>query len=180
MKTIFGSKSKWLLVCSMFLVASSVLAGEKEQPAQRVIERLLGQQVKNVKFELKELRDGEKESFSIEAANGVLTIEGNSQVALCYGFRCYMQEACRSMATWAGKNVVLPDRWPDYQLSSQATPYTYRYFLNVCTYGYTAPYWDWERWEQEIDWMALHGVNFPLATVAAEAIAERVGLRLGL
>lgn len=28
--------------------------------------------------------------------------------------------------------------------------------------------------------MALHGVNFPLATVAAEAIAERVWLRLGL
>jgi hypothetical protein len=24
-------------------------------------------------------------------------------------------------------------------------------------------FWNWSRWEQEIDWMALHGVNLPLA-----------------
>jgi alpha-N-acetylglucosaminidase len=23
--------------------------------------------------------------------------------------------------------------------------------------------WDWERWEREIDWMALNGINLPLA-----------------
>ncbi len=27
------------------------------------------------------------------------------------------------------------------------------------------PYWDWERWEKEIDWMAVHGINMPLALV---------------
>ena len=41
-------------------------------------------------------------------------------------------------------------------------------------------FWDWERWEKEIDRMALYGVNMPLATVASEAIAERVWLRMGL
>ena len=24
-------------------------------------------------------------------------------------------------------------------------------------------FWNWERWEQEIDWMALQGINLPLA-----------------
>jgi alpha-N-acetylglucosaminidase len=24
-------------------------------------------------------------------------------------------------------------------------------------------FWDWERWEREIDWMALQGINLPLA-----------------
>ncbi len=24
-------------------------------------------------------------------------------------------------------------------------------------------WWDWERWEREIDWMALNGINLPLA-----------------
>jgi len=50
----------------------------------------------------------------------------------------------------------------------------------VVTFGYTTPYWDWARWEKELDWMALHGINMPLATVASEAIAERVWLKLGL
>jgi alpha-N-acetylglucosaminidase len=35
-------------------------------------------------------------------------------------------------------------------------------------------WWDWERWEKEIDWMALHGVNLPLAFVGQEAIWQKV------
>ena len=34
--------------------------------------------------------------------------------------------------------------------------------------------------KKEIDWMTLRGVNMPLATVASEAIAERVWLKMGL
>ena len=26
-------------------------------------------------------------------------------------------------------------------------------------------WWDWARWERELDWMALHGINLPLAFV---------------
>ena len=84
------------------------------------------------------------------------------------------------MKTWSGEHMALPAVWPDYALKRQTTPYQFRYFLNVCTFGYTAPYWDWDRWEKEIDWMALRGVNMPLATVASEAIAERVWLKMGL
>ena len=30
-------------------------------------------------------------------------------------------------------------------------------------YSYSMTFWDWERWEAEIDWMALQGINLPLA-----------------
>ena len=33
--------------------------------------------------------------------------------------------------------------------------------LLKCSYSMT--YWSWERWEAEIDWMALQGINLPLA-----------------
>ena len=29
--------------------------------------------------------------------------------------------------------------------------------------SYSMAYWDWERWKAEIDWMALLGINLPLA-----------------
>ena len=29
--------------------------------------------------------------------------------------------------------------------------------------SYSMAYWDWDRWEAEIDWMALQGINLPLA-----------------
>lgn len=60
------------------------------------------------------------------------------------------------------------------------SPFPRHYHYNVVTYGYTLPYWDWQRWEEEIDWMALHGVDMPLALVANEAITARVWKRLGL
>jgi hypothetical protein len=35
-------------------------------------------------------------------------------------------------------------------------------------------WWDWERWEKEIDWMALHGINLPLAFTGQETIWQKV------
>jgi alpha-N-acetylglucosaminidase len=48
------------------------------------------------------------------------------------------------------------------------------YYLNFCTFGYTTAWWGWTEWEQEIDWMALHGVTTPLMAVGHEAVIERV------
>ena len=148
-------------------------------PAKHVIERQIGEKVNGISFQQINPVDG-KETFEIEAKEGKLTLKGSSTVALCYAFHTYLREACHSMKTWSGEHLELPSLWPDYSLRKQTTPYDFRYFLNVCTYGYTTPYWDWARWENEIDWMALRGVNMPLATVASEAIAERVWLQMGL
>ena len=35
-------------------------------------------------------------------------------------------------------------------------------------------WWDWKRWEKEIDWMALQGINLPLAFTGQEAIWQKV------
>lgn len=35
-------------------------------------------------------------------------------------------------------------------------------------------WWDWRRWEKEIDWMALQGINLPLAFTGQEAIWKKV------
>jgi hypothetical protein len=38
-----------------------------------------------------------------------------------------------------------------------------RYYQNVCTVSYSMAWWDWARWERELDWMALNGINLALA-----------------
>ncbi|XP_033038834.1 alpha-N-acetylglucosaminidase isoform X2 [Trachypithecus francoisi] len=63
--------------------------------------------------------------------------------------------------------------------ASEAQP-RYRYYQNVCTQSYSFVWWDWARWEQEIDWMALNGINLALAWSGQEAIWQRVYLALGL
>ena len=41
-------------------------------------------------------------------------------------------------------------------------------------------FWNWTRWQQEIDWMAMNGVNLPLAFAAQESIWQMVYKQLGL
>lgn len=53
-------------------------------------------------------------------------------------------------------------------------PGRYRYYQNVCTHSYSFVWWDWARWERELDWMALNGINLALAWSGQEAIWQRV------
>lgn len=41
-------------------------------------------------------------------------------------------------------------------------------------------WWDWNEWERQIDWMAMNGINFPLAITGQEAVWTEVYKELGL
>ena len=177
---VTSRKTKLLLVAVLLqTIGTFSFAKEKNCPAEKAVQRHYAVNFKDVKFTLLH-SDSDLETFSIHASDGKLTIEGNSQVAMCYAFRYYLQSKGLGMNTWSGQRIEQTEKWPDMELTQITTPYKLRYFLNVCTFGYTTPFWNWERWEKELDWMALHGINFALASVAAEAIAERVWLKLGL
>lgn len=55
-----------------------------------------------------------------------------------------------------------------------------RYYQNTCTFSYSFAWWKWPRWEREIDWMAMNGINLPLAFTGQEIIWRRVYLGFGL
>jgi Alpha-N-acetylglucosaminidase (NAGLU). len=82
--------------------------------------------------------------------------------------------------SWSGKRFNWPAQLADEEVKRVVTPFKNHYYFNVVTFGYTTAYWDWERWSKEIDWMALHGIDMPLALVANEAISARVWKKLGL
>ena len=56
----------------------------------------------------------------------------------------------------------------------------FRYYQNVCTVSYSFVWWNWTRWEREIDWMAINGINLPLAFNGQEAIWQKVYLNMNL
>jgi len=157
----------------------SVFSSDMVTPARQVIERLTGASAAHITFEVLPQHENE-DGYAVTCQNGKLTLKGSSPTAFTYAFYCYARQACHSMASWSGSTLHLPAQSADFEVPVTYSPYQFRYFLNVCTFGYTTPYWDWKRWEKEIDLMALHGINMPLATVASEAIAERVWKKMGL
>ena len=71
---------------------------------------------------------------------------------------------------------VLP---PVLKKERHETDLKLRYDFNYCTFSYSMAFWDWKRWEQEIDWMALHGINLPLAMVGTDVVWKNVLEELG-
>ncbi|KAF9541520.1 hypothetical protein EC957_003018 [Mortierella hygrophila] len=49
----------------------------------------------------------------------------------------------------------------------------WRYYMNVVTFGYSFAFWDWNRWQRELDWMMLNGINMALAMVGQEYVIRK-------
>jgi alpha-N-acetylglucosaminidase len=146
------------------------------QGAMGVIERFAGP---NASVILEPLPGAGKDVFEAEVNEGTLIVRANSPVAQCRGFYHAVRQNGRGICSWSGRRFE-PGPWLDAPLIKGASPFPLRYYLNVVTFGYTTAFWDWTRWEEEIDWMALHGINLPLALTAQEAIMARVYKRMGL
>lgn len=179
MKRIIGIIASCAIVPFALSCSGGKTAEENYVKASEgVLTRTMGK-LENISLQMSPKTAEGLDRYEIEATGGHLTLKGSSPSAICYAMDKYLRDACGSMICWSGSKLNIPQEWPDWK-EEATSPYQLRYFLNVCTFGYTAPYWNWDRWSQEIDWMALHGVNMPLASVAAEAIAKRVWLQLGL
>lgn len=146
--------------------------------AREVIARATG--CTSLPLQLKIKKDKDRTYFSYSTDGGVLQIEGSDNVALCRGFYDFIKSNRGGVFTWSGNSICWPDTLPELNRRKVVSPFKNHYYFNVVTYGYSMPYWDWERWEKEIDWMALHGINMPLALVGYEAILARVWKKMGL
>uniref|UniRef100_F6V812 Alpha-N-acetylglucosaminidase n=1 Tax=Equus caballus TaxID=9796 RepID=F6V812_HORSE len=106
---------------------------------------------------------------------------GSTGVAAAAGLHRYLRDFCGCHVAWSGSQLRLPQPLPAVpEVLTEATPNRYRYYQNVCTHSYSFVWWDWARWEREIDWMALNGINLALAWNGQEAIWQRVYLALGM
>jgi len=136
--------------------------------------------------------DDDRDSFELRsgATPGTISVRGTSASALTAGIGWYLKYGANATVEWEDGAAVpaglaslrppLPDIPPELRGRRVQSPVRWRYYFNVCTLGYTTAFWQFRRWERELDWMALRGINLPLAYVGQELIWERVFVRAGL
>ncbi len=152
--------------------------GAAAAAARRVIARFAGDEVASaLTLETIPSADGLP---VYEVSDNGRTVRGSSAVAICRGFYANALEKGAGICSWSGRRFDAKGAFAPSAPVRRVSPYAHREYFNVVTYGYTMPYWDEARWMEEIDWMALHGVDMPLLEIAAEAVAERVWRKLGL
>jgi alpha-N-acetylglucosaminidase len=112
------------------------------------------------------------ESFVISAADNKPHIKASTLSALTCGIGWYLNHYANINLSWNCPSVDLGKAslpLPKAE-DSHTCSVDYRYYLNYCTFSYSMSTWTWDRWQQEIDWMALHGVNMPLQIVGLETV----------
>lgn len=130
---------------------------------------------------LAEAEDG-KDVFVITAQNGKPCIKGNTQLSVATGINWYLNHYAHINLTWNNlttdlSGVTLP---PPASEEKHVCSADYRYNFNTCTFSYSMAFWTWDRWQKEIDWMALHGINAPLNLVGLEVVTRNFLEELGV
>lgn len=159
-----------LIICISMLFLQQVQAQLNIPAARALVQRVVPGKADQFIIEpLTTAADKDVFELDYNYHHGKNVLRGNNGVAIAAALYFYLNEYCHAQVTWNGVNLALPNILPIVDTPvHRATPYEYRYYLNYCTFNYSMSWWDWARWEKEIDWMALHGINMPLAITGEE------------
>jgi alpha-N-acetylglucosaminidase len=165
----------------LFLISASTAAFaqvDKDATAS-FIKRIVSSRADE--FVIEEIpKENDKDVFELESKNNKIILRGNNGLSVASALNYYLKNYCFSDIGWNGTNLNIPAVLPLVtERVHKNTPYSYRYYLNYCTFNYSMAWWGWERWQKEIDWMALNGINMPLAITGEEAIWRDVYRSLG-
>lgn len=163
-----------LLVAFMLFIALQMFAAT---PIEGLLERIDKGASRKI---MTETVRSDRDFFEITSKNGKPLIRGNNYVSIASGINWYLKYSVGVHLTWNSMHASLPATLPLVQgVERHETDIKHRYYLNYCTLSYSMAFWDWKRWEQELDWMALHGINLCLDIVGTDVVWRNVLLKLG-
>lgn len=130
------------------------------QAARGVLHRLAPQLDAQIDLAAMPDEQSGRERFLISSEHGRVQVAGGSTSALLFGVNWYLKYVARVQVSTNGIRLgdlrTLP--LPQQPIEGSANA-AWRYALNQNTDGYSTPYWDWPRWQHEIDLFALSGIN---------------------
>jgi len=171
------------LLAAIIVVCSSFTADKKvTRAAYNLIERVTPGYGKQ--FDIRHIpaaKDG-GDVYLIGGKKGKVVLGGNTPVAIATAYNQYLKYTCNAHVSWFGNQTKLPKQLPAPADSIKGTHIIngkWRVYMNYCTFSYTAPWWDWDRWQKELDYMAMNSINMNYATVGLEAVWYNTLLRFG-
>ena len=161
---------------SIFLLLSCITT-LSANPVHGLLERI--DKGASKKFIIQQQKS-ETDFFELDQKGNKVVVRGNNYISIATGINWYLKYYAGIHLSWNGMKADLPEVLPTVTKKERhETNLPYRYAYNYCTFSYSMAFWDWERWQQEIDWMALHGVNLSLALTGTEAVWKNVLIKLG-
>lgn len=114
---------------------------------------------------------GAQDCYTISANKGRVFVRANNYISAFTGIYDYLKKYCGVQLSWCGNRKIRIKELAMFDGTlSRTIEQKFRVYMNYCTLDYSMCWWDFERWEQEIDFMAMNGINMPLAVIGTEAV----------
>lgn len=147
-----------------------------------IIERRIGAEYKNwFLFEIIENPNQNTfDFFALSQEKDQIVIQGNNGVSLCVGLNYYLKYFCRVNISQVGDQAKMPKKIVSISGKIfRETKAKVRYAYNYCTLSYSMAFWGEKEWQDELDWLALNGVNVVLDATAQEEVWRRFLTKIG-
>ncbi|CAE7534237.1 NAGLU [Symbiodinium natans] len=171
---------RWL---ALVLATGAAGADEAFPSVHALIGRVAGSEAA-LHFTLEEVPADTKgrEQMSLRSDGQRVVVGGTSPVAAASAFNWYLNDFLNTTYDWSTYQVILPQGSLPLPASRLTRPrlVKWSYHLNVCTYGYSLAFVDWEYWQKHIDWMAMQGINLPLAFLGQEKVLQQAFARFNI
>lgn len=162
---------------SFFCVLTFAITMHASSPIKGLLERI--DSGASSKFVIEQVKSP-TDFFELDQSGDRVVVRGNNYVSIATGINWYLKYYAGIHLSWNGMSAKLPTILPPVtKKERRETDLKYRFDFNYCTFSYSMAFWDWKRWEKEIDWMALHGINLPLLITGTETVWYNVLHKLG-
>lgn len=159
-----------VLMCCVCVMCSVAVSGVLAQsPVEGLVERIEKGASKKFLFEISDAESPE-DFFTLSTKRGKILIEGNNWISVAVGLNWYLKY-------YAGVQVTRENPTPQLNYLPKvekevrySTELLLRYYLDAPSASHSSAYWNEKRWQQEIDYMALHGINMPLITTGLSEV----------
>lgn len=137
--------------------------------AAAVLRRLLGPDAN--KFDVAiGAKDNGRDSYTITAAAGRVSINGSTPATVLAGFNAYLGQVLHQSVSWNGTSLKLPATLPDTPRIRNTANVEHRFVNNDVEDGYTGAYRSLGQWKNMVDIFAMHGLNEVFMPVGSEAV----------
>ena len=169
MNLISKNKITFIFLFSIFLLPAYG-ANKDTKAIYELIERVTPGYSSQYRLEIIAPDNG-VDVYEVDGNGKEIILRGNTPVALATAFNWYLKYTCQAHVSWFGNQLNLPEKLPQpRERERRVINGRYRVYMNYCTVSYTAAWWDWERWQKELDFMAMNSVNMPLFTIGLDAV----------
>lgn len=147
-----------------------------------IIERRIGAEYKKwFKFSLAQNPKGNGfDYFKLSNCEDAIAVTANNGVSLAVGLNHYLKYYCKVNICQVGDQTNMPESIVllDNEIFKE-TKAKVRYSYNYCTLSYSMAFWGEKQWQEELDWLALNGVNTVLDATAQEEVWRRFLTKIG-